>query len=207
MESVLHANDVLSGHTTDTTKVPAQKLHNYRSDRWIALKCFSRVFGGYFTWNSVESVLHNDDVRSGHTADTTRVPAQKVYNYRFDRWIALKFFHVFVGCFTWSSVEMVLNFDNDVRSFHTTDTTRIPAQNMHNYRSDRWIAVMFFSLVYGGCFTLRSVESVLQAADVRLGHTTDTPRLPAQKVHNYRSDRRIALKFFSSSFRKLFFME
>ena len=142
MESVRH---VRSGLTTDTTRVLAQKVHNYRYDRWIALNFFSLVFRGCFTWSSVESVLHADDVRSGHTTDTTRVPAQKVHNYRFDRWIALNFFSlVFVGCFTWRSVESVLHAD-DIRLFPTTDTTRVPAQKVHNYRFDRWIALNLFS--------------------------------------------------------------
>jgi len=40
MESLLHADDVRSGRTTDTTTVPAEKVHNFLSDRWIAPKCF-----------------------------------------------------------------------------------------------------------------------------------------------------------------------
>ena len=151
-------------------RVPAQKVHNYRSDRWIALKFFSLVFGGCFTLRSVESVVHADDVRSCPTTDTTRVLAQKVYNYRFDRCIALNFFSlVFGGCFTLRSVESVLHA-NDVRSGHTTDITTVPAQKLHNYRSNRWIALKCFALVSGGCFTCSSVESVLHTDDVRSGH-------------------------------------
>ena len=67
MESLVDADDVRSGHTTDTIRVPAQKVHNYRSDRWIALKCFSGVSGGCFTRSTAESVLHSDDVRSGNS--------------------------------------------------------------------------------------------------------------------------------------------
>ena len=37
------------GHSTDNATEPGQKVHNYRSDRWITLKCFSRVSGGYFS--------------------------------------------------------------------------------------------------------------------------------------------------------------
>ena len=172
MESVLQNDDVRLGHTTDTISVPDQKVHNYRSDRCIALKLFPRVSEGCFTWSSVESVCHTDDVvRSVPTTDTTRVPAQKVPNYRSDRSIALKFFsRVSGGCFTWSSVESVLHAD-DVRSSQTTDTTRLLAQKVYNYRSDRWIALNFFSLVSGGCFTWTSVESVV--------HITDTTRVPA----------------------------
>ncbi|KAL3566424.1 hypothetical protein D5086_031839 [Populus alba] len=39
MESLLHDDDVRSGDATDTTLVPAQKVHNFIYDRWIALKC------------------------------------------------------------------------------------------------------------------------------------------------------------------------
>ena len=126
MESVLHDDDVRSGRNTDTIQVPDEKVHNYRSDRWIAVKLFPRVSGSSFTWSSVESVLHDDDVRSGRNTDTIRVPDQKVHNYRSDRWIALKLFpRVSGGSFTWSSVESVLH-DDDVRPGRNTDTIRVP---------------------------------------------------------------------------------
>ena len=144
MESVLHDNDVRSGRNTNTIRVPGQKLHNYRSDRWIALKLFPRVSGGCFTWSSVESVLHDKNLRSGRNTDTIRVPDQKAHNYRSDRWIALKLFPpVSRGCFIWSSVESVLD-DDDVRSGRNADTIRVPDQKVHNYRSDRWIALKLF---------------------------------------------------------------
>ena len=163
MESVLHDDDDRSGRTTDTIRVPDQKVQNYTSDRWIALKLFPRVFEGCFTWSSVESVLHDDDVRSGRTTDTIRVPDQKVHNYRSDRWISLKLFpRVFGGCFTESSVESVWHPDDVFRSAHTTDPTRVPDQNVNNYRSDRWISLKFSSRVSGGCFTWKCVESVVQ---------------------------------------------
>ena len=53
------------GHSTDKAREPGQQVHNYRSDRWIALKFFSRVFEGYFRWSRVESVRQADFVRSG----------------------------------------------------------------------------------------------------------------------------------------------
>ena len=76
MESVLYDDDFRSDRTTDMIRVPDQKVHNYRSDRLIALKIFSRVSGGCFTWSSVESVLHDDDFPSDCTTDTIRVPDQ-----------------------------------------------------------------------------------------------------------------------------------
>ena len=51
-------------HYIDNTREPGQKVHNYRSDRWIALKFFSQVSGACFRWNSMESVRHTNDVRS-----------------------------------------------------------------------------------------------------------------------------------------------
>ena len=102
-----------------------------------SLKLFPRVSGGSFTWTRVESVLHDDDVRSGRTTDTIQVPDQKVHNYRSDSWIALKLFpRVSGGCFTWTRVESVLH-DDDVRSGRSTDTIQVPDQKVHNYRSDR----------------------------------------------------------------------
>ena len=144
MESEQHDDNFRSDRTTDTIRVPDQKVHIYRSDRWIALKLFPRVSGDCFTWSSVESVLNDDDVRSGRNTDTIRVPDEKVHNYRSDRWIALKLFpRVSEGGFTRSSVESVL-YDDDVRSGRTTDTIRVPDQKVHNYRSDRWIALKLF---------------------------------------------------------------
>ena len=35
------------GHSNDSAREPGQKVHNYRSDRWIMLKFILRVFGGY----------------------------------------------------------------------------------------------------------------------------------------------------------------
>ena len=108
-------------------------------------KVFSRVSGGCFTWSSVKSVLQNDDVRSGHITDPTRLKDQKVHNYRSDRWIALKLFsRVSEGCFIGSSVESVCHTDDVVRSVPTTDATRVPDQQVHNYRSDHWISLKFF---------------------------------------------------------------
>ena len=104
------------GHSTDTTRVPGQKVRISISDRWMPLNFFSRVFEGCFGWSSMESVHHADVVRSGHSTDKTRVPGQKVRILRSDSWIALRFFsRVFEGCFRWSSVESVRHADT-VRS-------------------------------------------------------------------------------------------
>ena len=52
------------GNSTDNAREQGQKVNNYRSDRWIALKFLSLVSGGCFRWSGVESVEQADDVRS-----------------------------------------------------------------------------------------------------------------------------------------------
>ena len=138
----------MSGRAVTSTRYEYPIKRSITIDPTVgSLKLFPRVFGGSFTWTRVESVLHDDDVRSGRTTDTIQVPDQKVHSYRSDRWIALKFFpRVSGGCFTGSSVESVLHHD-DVRSGRTSDTIRVPDQKVHNYRSDRWIALKLFPRV------------------------------------------------------------
>ena len=53
------------GNYTHGAREPGQMVHNYSSDRWIALKFLSLVSGGCFRWNGMESVEQTDDVRSG----------------------------------------------------------------------------------------------------------------------------------------------
>ena len=53
------------GHSTNSAIEPGQKVHNYRSNRWIALNFLSRVSGGCFRWSCVESIRHADGVWSG----------------------------------------------------------------------------------------------------------------------------------------------
>ena len=95
-------------------------VHNYTSDHWIALKCFSQVSGCCFdrgVWNRNDSPTASG---RGHSTDSAREPGQKVHNYRSDRWIALKFFsRVSTRYFRLSGVESVRHAD-DVRSgpFH-----------------------------------------------------------------------------------------
>ena len=43
MELLHHDDDVRLGNSSDITQVPAQKVHTFKSDSWIALK-FSEVF-------------------------------------------------------------------------------------------------------------------------------------------------------------------
>ena len=95
MESLLHADDVRSGRTTDTTTVPGENIHNFLIRLLDRAESFRGLSGGCFAWSSMESLLHADDVRFGRTTNTTRVPAQKVYNFLSDRWIAPKYLEEF----------------------------------------------------------------------------------------------------------------
>ena len=133
MESVLDDDDVRSGRNTDMIRVPDQKVHNYRSDRWIAPKLFPRVFGGCFIWSSEESVPHDYDVRSGRTTDPIRVSDQKVHNDRSDRWIALKFLHEFP--------EAVLHGVAWNRYCTTTMSGRAITPTRYEYRIKRSITI------------------------------------------------------------------
>ena len=108
------------GHSTDSDREPGQKVHNFRSDRCIAPKYFSQVSRCYFdrgVWNRYDSPTASG---RGHSTDSAREQGQKVHNYRFDRWIALKCFsRVSRACFRWSCVES-LRYADGVRSgpFH-----------------------------------------------------------------------------------------
>ena len=167
------------GHSTDNDREPGQKVHNYRSDRWIALKFLSRVSGGFDSATEPGQKVHN--YRSGHWIalkffsrvsggfDGAREPGQKVHNYRSYRWIALKFFHEFLEAVfdgvAWN------RYDRQTASGrgHSTDSPREPGQKVHNYRYDSWIALKFFSRVSRGCFRWSCMESVQNADGVRFG--------------------------------------
>jgi len=43
----------------------------------------------------MESLLHSNEVRSGRTTDATKVPAENVRNFWYDRWIVPKFLEEF----------------------------------------------------------------------------------------------------------------
>ena len=107
------------------------------------------------------------------------------------------FFHefqeaVFDGV-TWNGYDMATASGHG----HSTDGAREPGQKVLNLRYDRWIAHKYLSRVFEGYFPWSCVEAVPQSDVVRSGHTTDCARVPGQKVHNYRSDRWIVLKFLS----------
>ena len=94
----------------------------------------------------------------GHSTDRTRVPGQNIRISRSDRWIALKSFHEFskavVDGVAWNRVRHT----NAVRSrlFHLQHQSTGSKGQIS--RSDRWIALKFFSRVSGGCFRWSRVE-------------------------------------------------
>jgi hypothetical protein len=69
------------------TLVAVRKGHNFKSDRWIALKFFQEFPEAIFLVVGVESLLCEAEVSSLDT----RVPVRKGYNFGNDRWITLKF--------------------------------------------------------------------------------------------------------------------
>jgi hypothetical protein len=95
MESLLHADELCSGRTTDATTLSAEKVRILIWPLDRAQK-FRGVFVGYFPWSSMESLLHADDVHLGRTTDSTAVLAEKVHNFWSNRWIAPKFLEDFL---------------------------------------------------------------------------------------------------------------
>ena len=89
--SLLDGTNVLSGQTTDQTRVRAQQVHNTWSDCWIVVKLLEEFLEAVFLGVAMESLLNAPSVSSGQTTDQTRVTGQKVYNSWSDRWIVLKF--------------------------------------------------------------------------------------------------------------------
>ncbi|KAJ6941779.1 hypothetical protein NC651_007521 [Populus alba x Populus x berolinensis] len=141
-EAIFHGDTTATATTTASRSGQFHRLgqssgskgpYLYRSDRWIALKCFHEF---------PEAVFHGDElnrydtarrqrvsVRSGPFHRLGKVAAQKVRIYRSDRWIALKCFHEFS--------EAV---------FHGDALTRYDTTWRQRLRSDpnRWIAIKFF---------------------------------------------------------------
>jgi hypothetical protein len=81
VESLLHADDVYSGRTTDAIALPAEKVHKFFIRPLDCAESFRGLSGGCFSRSSMQSLLHADDIRSGRTTDSTTVPAEKVHNF------------------------------------------------------------------------------------------------------------------------------
>ena len=158
------------GHSTERTRVPGQKVCILRSDRCIALKFFSRVSGGCFRWSSMEmGTTHR--CRPVGAIPPTRL------EYRVKRSVSLdptvgshsNCFHEFpeavLDGVAWNRYDTPMSSGRG----HSTDKTRVPCQKVRISRSDRWIALKFFSRVSGGCFGWSSMETVRHADAVRSG--------------------------------------
>jgi len=52
--SLINANDVWSGQTTDQSSVPAQHVQNSWSDRWMALKSFQEFAKAVFLYVAIK---------------------------------------------------------------------------------------------------------------------------------------------------------
>jgi hypothetical protein len=63
-----------------------RKGHNFRSDRWIAMKLLLEFPDALFHGVDEESILGDDKVWSSQAGRTVR----KCHNFRSDRWIAIK---------------------------------------------------------------------------------------------------------------------
>jgi hypothetical protein len=165
MKSRLANPSIWSRQTTTQTRVLAPQVHN--------------VYG----------------VSSGHTTNHTRVPYKKVHNSWSDRWIKLKFLHEIAEAI-FLSVDKISLLDADgVSSGQTTDQTRVSGQKVHNSWSGRWIVLKFLQEFPKTLVLSVAMKSLLDAANVLSGQTTDQTRVLAQQVLNSWSDRWIMLKF------------
>ena len=89
----------------------------------------------------------------------------------------------------------------------STDTTRVPGQQVRISRSDRWIPLKFISRVFVGCFGWSSVETVRYADAVRSGpfhrqNSSTGSKGPYLEIRPL--DR---AQIFFTSFRRLFSMD
>jgi hypothetical protein len=82
MESLLVEEEVLSRKTGITT----EKVNNFWSDRWIAIKVLQYFPELVFLEVPMESLLVEEEVLSLQTGITT----EKGHNFWSDRWIAIK---------------------------------------------------------------------------------------------------------------------
>jgi protein tyrosine phosphatase len=140
VETLLLGDDVRSGRTTDTTIIPAEKVHKFWSDCWIAPKFLEEfqlaVFLGvarklYSSATMSVGSYHQHDQSTGWKRPWLLIrPLDRAQIFR----------GVFVSCFPWSSMESLLHAD-DIRSGRTTDATTVQAKKVHKFWSERWITL------------------------------------------------------------------
>jgi hypothetical protein len=73
--------------------------------------------------------------------------------------------------------------------------TRVPAQEVHNSWSDRWIVLKFLHEFLKAVFLSVALKLLLETHNVWSGHTKNQTRVPTHEVRNSWSDRWIVLKF------------
>ena len=93
-------------------------------------------------WNRYDTLTASG---RGHSTENAREPGHKVHNYRPTVGSRSNFFHefpedVFEGV-EWNRYDTLTVSGRG----HSTDSAREPGQKDRNYRSDRWIALKFFS--------------------------------------------------------------
>ena len=106
-------------------------------------------------------------VSSGHT----RVPAQYVINSWSDRWIVLKFLQEFINVVFHGIALKLLLDTQSIWKGHTKNQTRVPAQEVRNSWSDRWIVLKFLHEFQKACFHGVDMKSSREACGVSSGPT------------------------------------
>jgi hypothetical protein len=118
-----------------------------------------------------------------------------VHNSWFDRWIVLKILQEFSKA-VFLGVALKLLLDTViVWSGHTKYQTRVPAQEIRNSWSDRWIVLKFIQEFPEGVFLGVALKLLLDTHSVLSGHTKNQTRVPTQEVCNFWSYCWIVLNF------------
>jgi len=148
-------------------------VHNFWFDLSLVLNFLQDFSEVVFLSVVIYSLLDIDDVWWGQTTDQTRVPAQEVHNFLSDHWIMLNFLQEFLkAVFLGVVMKLLLNAPR-VWSGQTTDQTRVLAQNVHNYWSDRWIVLKFLQEFPEAVFLGIAIKLLRDAKSVLSSQTTN----------------------------------
>ena len=227
MYLLLDTDIVWSRQTTDQTRVQTQNVHNSWSNRWIELKFLQEFLEVVFLGEALKSLRDVNGVWSGQTTDRTRVSAQDVHNFWFDRWIVLGFLQEFSeAVFLGIAMKSLLDGRNVLLAL-TTNQTKVPAQKVNNltppasgwatprttkeYRLKRSINL---NLIVGSCLNFyRSFNSLVSLSSQWNRHETSmvSGRARQPTRPEYRLKRSITLDLtvgsssnFFRSFRRFF---
>jgi hypothetical protein len=185
LKMLLDTPSILSGHTKDHTRVPAQEVHNFWSDGWIVLKFLQEFPKALFVGIAMKSLLDAPNIWLGQTTNQTRILDQKVFNSWSDRWIVLNFLQAFPkAVFLVVVIKLLLDTPN-ILSGHTKDQKRLLAQEVHNFWSDHWIGLQCLQEFQEACFLGVTMKSPYDVGGVWLGQTTDRTRVLAQDTHYF----------------------